>query len=190
MDTFLPPIEKPQSLGMRLAYYFIRKSFGKVLTPLKVHSARLPTSFGMWYAKISQLDKKLTLSKEMTLLIRQQIAQLNICEFCMDASRSLAIKSSISTEKFNALSNYKNSPLFSEAEKAALDFATNITKTKTSDLSTFKELQKHFSEREICEIVYLIASEPVCNLTNIALNIHSDMLCNITKMKNKNHSYL
>lgn len=182
MDTFLTPIEKPSSLGMKLAYFFTRKKFGKVLTPLKVHSARLPTPFGMWYAKISELDNKLTLSKEITLLIRQQIARLNICEFCIDASRALAIKSSISVEKFDALSKYKDSPLFSEAENAALDFATNITKIKTSDLSTFKELQKHFSERQICEIVYLIASEPVYNLTNIALNIHSDMLCDITKM--------
>lgn len=188
MDTFLQPIEKPASLGMKLAYFFTLKKFGKVLTPLKVHSARLPTSFGMWYAKISELDKKLTLSQEMTLLIRQQIAQLNVCEFCMDASRSFVINSSISVEKFDALSNYKHSTLFSEAEKAALDFATNITKTKTSDLSTFKELQKYFSEREICEVVYLIASEPVYNLTNIALNIHSDMLCDMTKMKN--HSNL
>src|SRR5258705_9666072 len=41
-DTFLPPIEKPQGLMMKLAYYFTRRQFGKVLTPLKVHSARLP----------------------------------------------------------------------------------------------------------------------------------------------------
>ena len=33
MDTFLPPIENPQSLMMKLAYYFTRRQFGKVLTP-------------------------------------------------------------------------------------------------------------------------------------------------------------
>ena len=38
-DTFLPPVEKPQSLIMKVAYYFTRRQFGKVLTPLKVHSA-------------------------------------------------------------------------------------------------------------------------------------------------------
>src|SRR5438046_593879 len=46
MNTFLPPIEKPQGLIMKLAYYFTRRQFGKVLTPLKVHSARLPPAFG------------------------------------------------------------------------------------------------------------------------------------------------
>ena len=46
---------------MKLAYYFIRRQFGKVLTPLKVHSARLPPGFGLFYAKISKLDEKLQL---------------------------------------------------------------------------------------------------------------------------------
>ncbi len=49
MDTFLPPIEKPNGLMMKLAYYFTRRQFGKVLTPLKVHSARLPAAFGLLY---------------------------------------------------------------------------------------------------------------------------------------------
>ncbi|HEV2197931.1 MAG TPA: hypothetical protein VGR55_20270 [Candidatus Acidoferrum sp.] len=54
MDTFLPPIEKPKGLMMKLAYYFTRRQFGKVLTPLKVHSARLPIGFGQFYVKIGQ----------------------------------------------------------------------------------------------------------------------------------------
>ena len=49
---------------MKLAYYFTRQQFGKVLTPLKVHSARLPPSFGLFYSKISKLDKKLLLPPE------------------------------------------------------------------------------------------------------------------------------
>ena len=65
MDTFLPPVEEPRGLIMRLAYYFTRKQFGKVLTPLKVHSARLPAAFGLFYSKIGTLDKKLTLAPEM-----------------------------------------------------------------------------------------------------------------------------
>jgi hypothetical protein len=32
--------------------------------PLKVHSARLPPSFGLFYSKISKLDKKLLLPPE------------------------------------------------------------------------------------------------------------------------------
>src|SRR6266704_5424836 len=92
MDTFLPPIEKPKGLIMKLAYYFTRRQFGKVLTPLKVHSARLPSAFGLFYAKIGKLDKKLTLPPETVLLIREQVARINVCHFCMDIGRSFAIK--------------------------------------------------------------------------------------------------
>ena len=56
-DTYLAPIEKPKGLMMKLAYYFTRRQFGKVLTPLKVHSARLPAAFGLFYAKVGKLDK-------------------------------------------------------------------------------------------------------------------------------------
>jgi hypothetical protein len=40
-------------------------------------------------------------------------------------------------------------------------------------------MSDYYSEREICEIVWLVASEHVYNVTNIGLNIHSDMLCNL-----------
>ena len=36
MDTFLTPIEKPHGLTLKLAYFFMRKQFRKVLTPMKV----------------------------------------------------------------------------------------------------------------------------------------------------------
>jgi hypothetical protein len=38
-------------------------------------------------------------------------------------------------------------------------------------------------ERAICEIVSLAASGHFYNMTNIGLNIHSDMLCDIAKKK-------
>ena len=72
-DTFLPPVEKPQGLMMKLAYYFTSRQFGKVLTPLKVHSAWLPTAFGLFYSKIGKLDKRLLLPPETVLLIRALI---------------------------------------------------------------------------------------------------------------------
>ena len=68
-NTFLAPIEKPSGLIMKLAYYMTREEFGKVLTPLKVHSARLPPAFGLFYNKIGKLDKKLLLPSETALLI-------------------------------------------------------------------------------------------------------------------------
>jgi alkylhydroperoxidase family enzyme len=179
MDTFLPAIENPQGLIMKLAYHFTRRQFGKVLTPLKVHSARLPLSFVLFYGKVGKLDKKLTLSPEMVMLVREQVARINVCLFCIDIGRSFTIKASMNQAKFDTLADYRTSNLFSEAERAALDYVTELTKEKKVNPETFARMQRHFSERQICEIVWLVASEHLYNMTNIGLNIHSDMLCDI-----------
>jgi alkylhydroperoxidase family enzyme len=179
METFLPPIERPKGLIMKLVYFFTRRQFGKVLTPLTVFSARLPAAFGMFYGKVSQLDKKLKLQKETVMLIRQQVARINICLFCMDIGRWAAIKESMNEAKFNALGQYNRSSLFTDAERAALDYVTELTRDKKVSQPTFDRLSNFYAEREVCEIVWLVASEHIYNLTNIGLNIHSDMLCDI-----------
>jgi hypothetical protein len=181
MDTFLPPIEKPKGLMMKLAYYFTRRQFGKVLTPLKVHSARLPIGFGQFYVKIGQLDKKLTLPAETTMLIREQVARINVCLFCIDIGRSFTIKASMNQAKFDALEQYRTSPLFNDAERAALNYVTELTKTKSVSPDSFSRMRRYYSEREVCEIVWLVATEHVYNMTNIGLNIHSDLLCDLAK---------
>jgi alkylhydroperoxidase family enzyme len=178
-DTLLPPIEKPQGLVMKLAYAVTRRRFGKVLTPLKVHSARLPLAFGQFYAQVSKLDKKLTLPPETIMLVREQVARINVCTFCVDIGRFYTIKSSMNQAKFDALQDYRTSPLFSDAERAMLDYVTELTRDKKVDPSGFARMAQYYSEREICEIVWLVASEHLYNMTNIGLNIHSDMLCEI-----------
>jgi alkylhydroperoxidase family enzyme len=183
MNTFLFPIEKPDGLMMKLAYYFTRRQFGKVLTPLKVHSARLPSAFGLFYTKVGKLDKKLTLPLETVFLIREQVARINDCRFCMDIGRSLVIKASMNEAKFDALDEYRTNSLFGEAERAALDYVTELTSDKKGNPDAFARLSRYYSEREICEIVWLVASEHLYNLTNIGLNIHSDMLCDISRKK-------
>jgi alkylhydroperoxidase family enzyme len=180
-ETFLAPIEKPKSLIMKLAYAMTRQQFGKVLTPLKVHSARLPAAFGLFYGKIGKLDKKLLLPLETIFLIREQVARINVCLFCTDIGRAFAIKASMHEAKFDALEQYASSPLFTDAERAALDYVTELTRDKKVNSDTFSSLSRHYSEREICEIVWLVASEHLYNMTNIGLNIHSDMLCDISR---------
>jgi alkylhydroperoxidase family enzyme len=188
MDTFFSPIEKPKGLTMKLAYYFTRRQFGKVLTPLKVHSARLPAAFGLFYQKVGKLDKKLVLPPETALLIRQQVARLNVCLFCIDIGRSFTIKASMNQAKFDALGQYGTNPLFSDAERAALDYVTELTRDKKVDPEVFARMARYYSERDICEIVWLVASEHIYNMTNIGLNIHSDSLCEIAaKSQNRSH---
>lgn len=183
MDTFLSPIEKPSGLTMKLVYYFTRRQFGKVVTPLKVFAARLPLAFGTFYGKVSKLDKKLTLPHEMVMLIRAQVARINICLFCMDIGRWFTIQASMNQAKFDALDQYRTNPLFNDAERAALDYVTELTANKKVDPDTFARMSRYYSERQICEIVWLVASEHLYNISNIGLNIHSDMICDASRMK-------
>jgi len=183
-DTFLAPIEKPEGLLMKLVYSMSRRKFGRVLTPLKVHSVRLPSAFGMFAGKIAQLDKKLQLPGETVFLIREHVARLNVCLFCIDIGRSFAIKASMNEAKFDALERYSTSPLFTDAERSALDYVTELTRDKKVNPKTFARMASFYSERAICEIVWLVASEHFYNMTNLGLNIHSDMLCDFTRKKN------
>jgi alkylhydroperoxidase family enzyme len=183
MGTYLPPIENPQGMMLKLVYAMSRRQFGKVMTPLKVFVARMPLAFGMFVGKIGKLDKKLELPLETQILVRERVARLNICLFCIDIGRAFAIQSRMNEAKFDAMDDYATSPLYSDAERALLDYVTSLTRDRKVDPETFARLRKHYSERAICEIVWLVASEHVYNMTNIGLNIHSDMLCDIVRSK-------
>lgn len=166
---------------MKFVYYLTRRQLGKVITPVKVILARLPIAFGMFGAKIYQLDKKLKLPRELALLIRHQVARINVCKFCIDSGRFVAIKESMNEAKFDAIGEYNTSPLFNVTERAALVYVTELTRDKKVNPKTFSRMATFYSERQICEIVHLVATEHLSNISNIALNIHSDMLCDISK---------
>jgi alkylhydroperoxidase family enzyme len=181
MGTYLAPVERPQGLVKKLVYALSRRQFGKVPTPVKVVYARLPVGFGMFVAKIAKLDKELSLPPETAMLIREQVAHINVCTFCTDIGRYFVIKARMNEAKFDALPEYRTSPLYSEAERAALDYVTELTRNRSVGPETVERLRRHYSERAICEMVWLVASEHFYNLTNLGLNIHSDMLCEIAR---------
>lgn len=175
--AFLLPIERPKRLLTKLVYAWSLRQVGKVIAPLKVFAARMPTAFGRFYGKINALDKKLQLPSEVQLLIRTQVAKLNVCPFSVDVGRFFAIQRSSRLGKLDGLSQYSTNPLFSDRERAALDYVTELTLDKRVQPVTFLRLAEYYSEREICEIVWLLASEHFYNMTNLALDVHSDMLC-------------
>lgn len=181
MATYLPPVEKPRGLFLKVMYFLMRRQFGKVMTPIAVFSARMPVSFMTFYGKVSRLDKKLRLPSTTAVLIRERVASINGCLFCMDAARWSAMKESMdNVARFDALSEYQTSPLFSDAERAALDYSTELTRDKKVEPDTFARLSRYYDEREICDIVWLVASEHLYNMGNIGLNIGSDGMCELS----------
>lgn len=184
MSPFLAPVEKPHGLMLKLAYFFTRKQFGKTITPLKVMAARLPTGFGMFYPKVEQLNKQLELPLETQLLFRHRVAVLTQCPFALDSHRWALVKWSVKEEKFEALESYRTNPLFSEAERAALDYITELTENRKVKPESFQRLAQHYSERQICEIVWIVSTELFLNITNLGLNVPSDGLYDLIRQKN------
>jgi uncharacterized peroxidase-related enzyme len=80
------------------------------------------------------------------------------CQYCMAHTAEGAMKVGIDAQKLDAVWEYQASPLFSAAEKAALDVAVAagcVPNAVTDEL--FAELHKHWTEEQIVEIVAVIS---------------------------------
>ena len=112
-------------------------------------SARMPWAFTAHSMKVSSLDKKLTLPRDTAILIRERVASLNGCLFCQDASRYYALQKGLQAEdKLDALPDYASSPLFNDAERAALVSPSELTNSKRVSPETFARLRSFYSRRE------------------------------------------
>jgi alkylhydroperoxidase family enzyme len=179
-SAFLTPIEKPKGVILRIMYWYARRQWGKVPRPFSVFAARMPIAFGNFFGKVSKLDKKLALPGETAILVRARVASLNMCMWCVDGQRWFVMhKTPQHLPKLDALEEYRTNPLFDARQRAALDFATELTEDKRVNPDTFAMLSRHYSEREICDITWLVSSEHLYNLNNLGLNIGSDGLCQI-----------
>ena len=80
------------------------------------------------------------------------------CQYCVAHTGEGAVKLGVEERKLDAVWDYKSSPLFSAAERAALEVAVaaGCVPNAVTD-AMFLELRKHWSEDEIVEIVGLIA---------------------------------
>lgn len=184
MATYLSPVDRPKGLVKRILYRVMHRMFGVVPTGTRVFTARMPTAFTTFLGKTYRLDKKLVLAPETVFVVRQQVSRINMCTACMDIGRYFGLKESSDTlTRLDALGDYRTSPLFSESERAALDYVSELTADKSVSPETFAHLAAHYSEREICDIVWLVASEHLANLSNLGLGIGSDGLCELSQRR-------
>ena len=173
----LAPIEKPKGLRMRIAFWMTRRQLGKVLTPMKVLYPRMPGVLKLSY-EIQKFEMKgVRLEPELHFMVGLLASHLNGCSCCVDIARAMAMREHRGMEKFNALSEYGTSPLFSDRERAALAYVEEATRHRRVSDTTFAALRQHFSEWEIVEITWLNAVHNYYNLINVPLEIESDGLC-------------
>ena len=83
-------------------------------------------------------------------------------------------RNGISTEKIAALNDYAQSPLYSDAEKVALEYADAITDTRRDvDDALFARVQHHYDDDTIAELTMIIAWENASARFNRAFRIPS-----------------
>lgn len=174
----LAPIDRPDSWWMRLVYWLTKRMLGRVVTPVKVLTARVPGSASV-AQKMNATEEKLSLDPELRFLIKSYVATLNDCSFCTDIARAKAQDRDVPTDKYDQLLRYETSDIFSPRERAALAYVKEATCNKAVSDATFETLQVHFDDRAIAEITWLNAMENYYNLLNRPLNIASDNLCAI-----------
>ena len=85
-------------------------------------------------------------------MVAQMASRAAGCGYCMAHTVHTAERVGIAAEKENALWEYETSPLFSEAERAALKVAqcaAQVPNAVTDD--DFAELKKHYTDAQIVD---------------------------------------
>jgi len=179
----LQTIDKPTGLMMRIAFWATRREFGKVMSTMRVLFPRAPKMVKLFYEIQKFETNGMRLEKELHFMVATLVSQLNGCGCCTDISRSMVIRENLGLEKFNAILEYRTSPLFSNRDRAALTFVEEATRNKRVSDATFEALRDHFSEWEIVEITWLNAVHNYYNLLNVPLELESDGLCAIAEAR-------
>lgn len=104
--------------------------------------------------------------KELYELVKLRASILNGCSFCTDMHSHDAMEMGMSTAKLFAVAAYNDSPLFTDAERAALRLTDAVTRldpaTGVSD-EVWDAAADEFSEEEIGNLILAIATINVWN---------------------------
>ncbi len=81
-------------------------------------------------------------------------------------------------EKIQEVPRFRESPLFQDRERVALEFAGRMTITgEKVDDELFSRVRRHFSEAETVELAAAIALENFRSKFNTALGVESQGFC-------------
>ena len=104
------------------------------------------------------LYKSTSLDLALFDLIGQVASSMGDCTYSQQHRADASKRRGVSPEKFQAIAEFETSPLFSDAERAALRLARHaFTVPNAVTDEDFVELRKHYSEDEIVVLVGRLA---------------------------------
>lgn len=102
-------------------------------------------------------------------LVFLRVSQINGCAYCIDMHWRDLIRLDADPRHLNSLAGWRESPFFSERERAALDWAEAISARShhATDDAAFARLREHFSDAEVAELGFAISAITAWNLLNL-----------------------
>lgn len=129
---------------------------GSGLEPMEIWAHQPKMMMGM--GKFNQAVRKgKSVDERLKNLVELKGAQMIGCEFCVDLGSQICRNSGFSDEELLALPRYRQSDLFTDREKLALDYAVAVMRTPvevTDEL--FTQMKEHFSDEQLVELTALL----------------------------------
>lgn len=111
--------------------------------------------------------KKSKLEKQLLELIDFRVSQINGCAYCLDMhSKELRARGE-TEQRIYSVSAWKETPYYSDREKAALAWAEAITDAHVTD-ETYSIAKAQFSDEELIDLTLAVTTVNSWNRFNIA----------------------
>jgi AhpD family alkylhydroperoxidase len=161
-----------------------RRRYGQVLLPGQLWG-RVPRLFMAVALLYGALDSRRSLlDPVLRSLVTVRVSQLNWCRFCVDINSATLARRAGSTVKVEALEHWRESDLYSPAERAALAYteAMTITGLGVTD-ELMAELRRHFTDDAVIELTGLVAFQNLSSKFNSALDVPPQGFCRLPGQK-------
>jgi len=127
------------------------------------------------YKAMSGLEQYIRSSKLQPLLremIKIRASQINGCAYCIDMHTQEALKLGEKQRRIFALSAWKESPLFTEEERAVLQLTEEVTLISKDALSeeTYSKVLKFYGENELAQIIMQVIIINMWNRMAVSTN--------------------
>jgi AhpD family alkylhydroperoxidase len=104
-------------------------------------------------------------------LIRMRASQINGCAYCLDMHSKDARAHGETEQRLYGLSAWRETPYYSERERAALEWTESLTLVADSHVpdEVFERVRKHFSEAELVGLTLAVVQINGWNRLSISM---------------------
>jgi AhpD family alkylhydroperoxidase len=110
------------------------------------------------------------LEESLLELIKTRASQINNCAWCLDMHTKDARARGETEQRLYLLSSWREAPVYSERERAALAWTEAITQIATQGVpgELYAEVRRHFDEKAIVDLTLAIVAINGWNRMNVA----------------------